>query len=619
MSNSDDNKSLDEFFQLACSLLENQRITKAMEVFEKLLLADYNPTLILPYMIQISMMRNDLNSALNYIDLSLDENPDDIELLTMRSSILLQKHRFEDALYVANQILILDSNNDAGIEIKLSALKMLKRFDEMEEFIEKSNLKSHFLLDEDIYDQEDYEMKEDFLDEEFNKFNNMDLSKLKKLNNNSRDNPNGNYPSNTSGSDNNIFTDKNTFIKPTVEEKIHSSNQEEFNKILNGKMKLNEKDLGFVSGKDIQNMEGSEKQSTNQEDSNNQEDFYDEFDLNDNTSITDNDSHVDSFNENDYKQELENIPLEELSFQTAFDVKSDNNDNNNVETDSISANSDNIVVEDNNKMEDDLLNDFLSSMDKQIYDDYDVNGDNFTYNELIDDDYDEDTIPSNTSEDNNQQMISKSNNFVEDYSDNDLLISDNNDEDDLNRDEFIENQNDENQIIENESDKALELEIEDVSDVPILVDNYNIPEENDLVEKKDSKYDDLDLDDIFDFDEDGNLIEDESEYNNINLKHFKKNKKNKDDDEDEYDYGLDYGENHSSSNQKDDYPNLNEDYFDDFNYEEEDNSLNNDYEDDKNNSDNSNTSSKKAKINNMEIPLNQSSTLDYYFNFSSGK
>ena len=34
------------------------------------------------------------------------------------------------------------------------------------------------------------------------------------------------------------------------------------------------------------------------------------------------------------------------------------------------TNSDNIVVEDNNKMEDDLLNDFLSSMDKQIYDDY---------------------------------------------------------------------------------------------------------------------------------------------------------------------------------------------------------------------------------------------------------
>ncbi len=622
MSNSDDNKSLDEFFQLACSLLENQRITKAIEVFEKLLLADYNPTLILPYMIQISMMRNDLNSTLNYIDLSLDENPDDIELLTMKASILLQKHRFEDALYVANQILILDSNNDAGIEIKLSALKMLKRFDEMEEFIEKSNLKSPFLLDEDIYDQEDYEMKNDLLDEEFNKFNNMDLSKLKKLNNNSRDNPNGNFPLNTSSSDNNIFAEENTFIKPTAEEGIHSSNQEEFNKILNGEMKLNEKDLGFISGKDIQNMEVSEKQSNNKDGSNNQEEFYDEFDLKDNESSIDNDSHMDSFNENDYKQELENIPLEELSFQTAFDVKSDNNDNNNVETDSFSTNSDNIVVEDNNKMEDDLLNDFLSSMDKQIYDDYDVNGDDFTYNELIDDDYDEDTIPSNTSEDNNQQMISKPNindNFVEDYSDNNLLMSDNNDENDLNSDEFIENQKDESQIVEVESDKALELEIEDVSDVPILVDNYNIPEENDLVEKKDSKYDDLDLDDIFDFDEDGNLIEDESEYNNINLKHFKKNKKNKDDDEDEYDYGLAYGENHSSSNQKDDYPNLNEDYFDDFNYEEEDNSLNNDYEDDKNNSDNSNTSSKKAKINNMEIPLNQSSTLDYYFNFSSGK
>lgn len=615
MSNSEDNKSLDEFFQLACSLLENQRITKAMEVFEKLLLADYNPSLILPYMIQISMMRNDLNSALNYIDLSLDENPDDIELLTMRASILLQKHRFEDALYVANQILILDSNNDAGIEIKLSALKMLKRFDEMEEFIEKSNLESTSLLDENIYEQDDYQMKEDLLDEEFNKFNNMDLSKLKKLNNNSRDNSNGNSQSNTSSADNNIFFEEHTFIKPAAEENIHSSNQEEFNKILNGKVKLNEKDLGFISGKDIQNMEGSEKQSINQDASNNQEEFYDEFDLNDNAAIIDNDSQVNSFNETDYKDELDNVPIEELSFQTAYDVKSDNDDNKNMETDSFTANNENMVAEDNNKMEDDLLNDFLSSMDKQIYDNYDDNGDDFTYNELIDDDYDEDTIPSNTSEDNIQQMISKSNNFVEDYSDNDLLISDNIDENDLNRDEFIEN--DESQIIEDESDKSLELEIEDVSDVPILVDNYNIPEENDLVDKKDSKYDDLNLDDLFDFDEDGNLIEDESEYNNFNLKHFKKNKKNKDDDEDEYDDGIDYGEYHS--NQKDDSHNLNEDYLDDFNYEEEDNSLENDYDGDNDNSDNSNSSSNKAKINNMEIPLNQSSTLDYYFNFSSGK
>ncbi|WP_461461313.1 tetratricopeptide repeat protein [Methanobrevibacter sp.] len=619
MSNSEDNKSLDEFFQLACSLLENQRITKAMEVFEKLLLADYNPSLILPYMIQISMMRNDLNSALNYIDLSLDENPDDIELLTMRASILLQKHRFEDALYVANQILILDSNNDAGIEIKLSALKMLKRFDEMEEFIENSNLESTSLLDENIYEQEDYEMKEDLLDEEFNKFNNMDLSKLKKLNNNSRDNSNGNSQSNTISSDNNIFAGENTFIKPTADEGIHSSNQEEFNNILNGKVKLNEKDLGFISGKDIQNMEGSEKQSTNQEESNNQEEFYDEFDLNDNASIMDNDSHIDSFNENDYKDELDNVPIEELSFQTAFDVKSDNNDNKNMETDSFTANNENIVSEDNNKMEDDLLNDFLSSMDKQIYDDYDVNDEDFTFDESIDDDYDEDTVHSNTSEDNNQQMISKlsNNNLVEDYSDNDFLISNDNHEEDLNRDEFIENQNVEGQIIEDESDKSLELEIEDVSDVPILVDNYNIPEENDLVEKNDSKYDDLNLDDLFDFDEDGNLIEDESEYNNFNLKHFKKNKKNKDDDEDEYDDGIDYGEYHS--NQIDDSHNLNEDYLDDFTYEEENNSLENDYDEDIDNSDNSNTSSNKAKINNMEIPLNQSSTLDYYFNFSSGK
>lgn len=596
MSNSGDNKSLDEFFQLACSLLENQRITKAMEVFEKLLLADYNPSLILPYMIQISMIRNDLNSALNYIDLSLDENPDDIELLTMKASILLQKHRFEDALYVANQILILDSNNDVGVEIKLSALKMLKRFDEMEKFIKKSNLESDSLLDEDIYDQEDYKMKEDLLDEEFNKFNNMDISKLKTLNNNSKDNSNENSPSNTITSENNIFNDKNTFIKPTNEKEIHSSNQEEFNKILNDEVKLNEKDLGFVSGKDIQNMDNDKKQSTNLDGSNNQEEFYDEFDLKKNSSTADNESHADSFNKNDYNHKLENIPLEELSFQTAFDVKSDNNnmendlfsdndensvvEDNNREFDSFSVNDENSVVEDNNKLEDDLLNDFLSSMDKQMYDNYDTNDEEFSFDNSVDEGYDED---------------------------------------DLNIDEFIENLND-GKLVEDVHDKSLQMEIEDVSDVPILVDNYSIPEENDFVEEIENKDDDLNLDEIFDFDKDGNLIEDESE-DNLNLKHFKKKKKNKDDDEEEYDYGLEYSEHQLSSNQKEDFSsqNPNEEYFDDFTQEENDNSLENDFTDDNDKSDNSNISLNKAKTNNIEIPMNPSSTLDYYFNFSSGK
>ena len=139
MSNSN-YTNLDDFFQLACSLLENQRISKSMEVFEKLLLADYNPSLILPYMIKVSMMKNDLNAALNYIDLSLDENPEDIELLSLKASILLQKNHFEDALEVSNQILIIDGKNDAAFEMKLSALKMLQRFDEIEELINNSNL-----------------------------------------------------------------------------------------------------------------------------------------------------------------------------------------------------------------------------------------------------------------------------------------------------------------------------------------------------------------------------------------------------------------------------------------------------------------------------------------------
>ena len=649
MSDVNDNKSLDEFFQLACSLLENQRISKAMEVFEKLLLADYNPSLILPYMIQVSMMKNDLNGALNYIDLSLDENPDDIELLSMRASILLEKHRFEDALDVSNQILILDMDNDAGVEIKLSALKMLQRFDELEDFIKKSGLSSDSLLEDTVYGEEDLDIGPDALDEEFNKFNSMDISKLKELNNNSYNNSNNlnsGYGSNNedNGNLNDFLTEKNVFIKADAESnneeneaKFKSPNEVEFDNVITGEKDFNQANLGFISGNDIQGiLDEEEKNKTNDETEsviNNND-----LDLNENGDLDSNDDYLEFDGENleetDYNYEIDkNIPLEDLSFKTAFDVKSDeNNDKENKQSHEdyyLSPEEDNT----NTKMDDDLLNDFLSSMDKQIYDDYGQTDDDFAVGELeLDEDYDGEY---NSDSDGNDYTSDSNDTYYDlDSFDNDNenkfnpnIIEDNgtdinpnntgDNEEDINIDQFIQDLDEEREFDSTAFDEEIDMDIEDLSDVPILVDNYNIPENNDLQEEKIDKYDDLDLDEIFNFDEDGNLIEDEFEENS-NLKHFNKKNKNNDEDEEE-DYGLDYVEEYSGSDYK-----ILDNSQDDENISFEDENDEESFDDDsqnRKNSENPNLSLKNAKnkTNNVEVPLYTSSTLDAYFNFSSGK
>ena len=346
MSNSN-YTNLDDFFQLACSLLENQRISKSMEVFEKLLLADYNPSLILPYMIKVSMMKNDLNAALNYIDLSLDENPEDIELLSLKASILLQKNHFEDALEVSNQILIIDGKNDAAFEMKLSALKMLQRFDEIEELINNSNLTKDYILDETIYGEDNHDAEADLLDEEFNKFKKLDITQLKQLNNNSNINTNLNNEDLTTGKTK-ILTENNVFIQQSSNEYSKNSpdsqSQEKFNNIIESKENFNPTVMDFVSGYDILTKEGPK--NNNQMD-NTKNDMYKGSDINNqlNNFRSDSQSNIDLNNENNlydgyyddslkydkgilkdntYKDEIdESIPIEDLSFKTALELKSD--------------------------------------------------------------------------------------------------------------------------------------------------------------------------------------------------------------------------------------------------------------------------------------------------------
>lgn len=595
MSNSN-YTNLDDFFQLACSLLENQRISKSMEVFEKLLLADYNPSLILPYMIKVSMMKNDLNAALNYIDLSLDENPEDIELLSLKASILLQKNHFEDALEVSNQILIIDGKNDAAFEMKLSALKMLQRFDEIEELINNSNLTKDYILDETIYGEDNHDAEADLLDEEFNKFKKLDITQLKQLNNNSNINTNLNNEDLTTGKTK-ILTENNVFIQQSSNEYSKNSpdsqSQEKFNNIIESKENFNPTVMDFVSGYDILTKEGPK--NNNQMD-NTKNDMYKGSDINNqlNNFRSDSQSNIDLNNENNlydgyyddslkydkgilkdntYKDEIdESIPIEDLSFKTALELKSDIKDlSDNVSSQNIydDSNSTNLKDDENylyqsdegtnenylnpqeqsskSNKDDDLLNDFLSEMDKQIYDNYNPEENEFNLNDL-DEDYDnnlnevdlssidgngekynivnEDLSSTNDMETQSIENFNSTSNNDGNYINNPDNIYD--DEDNTTMDDFIQDSDDNNNYeLDNKLFEGFDMDIHDLSSVPILVDDYNIPEDNYLVEQKDNIIEDVDLDELFHFDSNGNLIEEDIDKI---LKHSYKNKYYNDDD-----------------------------------------------------------------------------------------
>ena len=594
MSNSN-YTNLDDFFQLACSLLENQRISKSMEVFEKLLLADYNPSLILPYMIKVSMMKNDLNAALNYIDLSLDENPEDIELLSLKASILLQKNHFEDALEVSNQILIIDGKNDAAFEMKLSALKMLQRFDEIEELINNSNLTKDYILDETIYGEDNHDAEADLLDEEFNKFKKLDITQLKQLNNNSNINTNLNNEDLTTGKTK-ILTENNVFIQQSSNEYSKNSpdsqSQEKFNNIIESKENFNPTDMDFVSGYDILTKEGPK--NNNQID-NTKNDMYKGSDINNqlNNFRSDSQSNIDLNNENNlydgyyddslkydkgilkdntYKDEIdESIPIEDLSFRTALELKSDIKDlSDNVSSQNIydDSNSTNLKDDENylyqsdegtnenylnpqeqsskSNKDDNLLNDFLSEMDKQIYDNYNPEENEFNLNDL-DEDYDnnlnevdlssidgngekynivnEDLSSTNDMETQSIENFNSTSNNDGNYINNPDNIYD--DEDNTTMDDFIQDSDDNNYELDNKLFEGFDMDIDDLSSVPILVDDYNIPEDNYLVEQKDNIIEDVDLDELFHFDSNGNLIEEDIDKI---LKHSYKNKYYNDDD-----------------------------------------------------------------------------------------
>ena len=605
---SNDKDKLDEAFQLASSLFENHQFISSLDIFKQLLLEDYELDLILPYMIRISLINHDLSSTLDYINLYLSDNPEDIEILFMKASILLKNYKFEEALDVANHILELDEDNDSAISIKVSALKMLGRFDEIEEL---DDFDLGILEDGALYDGDEEELLYDAY----------------------RDNPlNNSYSNDSFQIKQNIQNNK---FSNETKNRNTSKVEDSFTK----------KSLGFITADNIETGDGDNKKEYNQGNG-----------LAGGNSIKSNEDYKTT--EEELKKE--GIKEENLLFTTANNLSKSKNENhiksnkedNSIDRDIIfiktnhnkNIDNENLIKAQNDKEDnsksDALLNNFINSIDKQMYSDYEME-------DFKDDDGDEYHLF-----DDNDPSINKDNVFNEISDDEiDEILNENDDSyvnDEVNHD--LVSENDEDNLF---NDKELNILDVDDLDVPLLGDDFTGLDNGNCSDK-----DDIDLDEIFDFDDDGNLIDEDNENKTLDFYDMENDNSN---DGDSLDYGDNIEDSGSDSNYGDYESNgVDEDYieYDDINDDDSDlgvddsvgyggnvedgdsgynneNQENRDYKDNKShygrdiddkepNHDENKTMVYKETYNKnrlkgrkFRIHRNMPSTLDYFFNFSS--
>lgn len=605
---SNDKDKLDEAFQLASSLFENHQFISSLDIFKQLLLEDYELDLILPYMIRISLINHDLSSTLDYINLYLSDNPEDIEILFMKASILLKNYKFEEALDVANHILELDEDNDSAISIKVSALKMLGRFDEIEEL---DDFDLGILEDGALYDGDEEELLYDAY----------------------RDNPL-----------NNSYSNDSFQIKQNIQNNKFSNETKNRNtpKVEDS---FTKKSLGFITADNIETGDGDNKKEYNQGNG-----------LAGGNSIKSNED----YKTTEEKLKKEGIKEENLLFTTANNLSKSKNENHiksNKEDNSIdrdisfiktnhnkNIDNENLIKAQNDKEDnsksDALLNNFINSIDKQMYSDYEME-------DFKDDDGDEYHLF-----DDNDPSINKDNVFNEISDDEiDEILNENDDSyvnDEVNHD--LVSENDEDNLF---NDKELNILDVDDLDVPLLGDDFTGLDNGNCSDK-----DDIDLDEIFDFDDDGNLIDEDNENKTLDFYDMENDNSN---DGDSLDYGDNIEDSGSDSNYGDYESNgVDEDYieYDDINDDDSDlgvddsvgyggnvedgdsgynneNQENHDYKDNKShygrdiddkepNHDENKTMVYKETYNKnrlkgrkFRIHRNMPSTLDYFFNFSS--
>ncbi|OWT32898.1 hypothetical protein BGI41_05190 [Methanobrevibacter sp. 87.7] len=523
-------RNLDKKFLEACSLYENHDFDIAMEIFNQLILEDYETETILPYLIKYYLKNNNTNKVLEYLDYYLDDDSSNYELLILKASILLRKYKANDALEIVNYILEKDPLNDSAIMIKLSSLKHLGMIDEINSFQDNLGL---------------------------NLINDNELSHL-----------------------NNISSNKNSSSNNNIKSSLNKNN----------KIPKTEEDLGFVTADSyLDNSSSKNIEMVNKDNSD------------ENLGFVTVDSYLDN-SSSKISEELnkDNFTDKELSFVTADSLYSNKKDTN-----------DNIDSKEDTNYNN-IINDFVSAIGDNIY-----NGNNsdLIFNE--ESDYDE---SSNSFNDKNQEIsintdTSTSNNI--ESSDEDIVnkeIDNSIDEDNLDSIDLINGS-----FNENNSEDLTTFEIEDDVDLPLITEDYSkdfMDDEDDVdlplitedYSKDFSNKPEIDLDSLFNFDEDGNLIDDDF---NKGLNDVNSN--------DEYDSVMEVDDINEELNKSDSNNNEISSDLDSVDKNLEDSDFNND-----NNEESLNSKKESVNYNNKHKRFNhpirmhhfRESTLDSFFNFS---
>ncbi|WP_288193982.1 tetratricopeptide repeat protein [uncultured Methanobrevibacter sp.] len=168
---------LKEDFNKANDLLTEGKLDESLKIFQDLYNKDYEKTDVLYNMINIYLQKQDFRNAGKHCDLYLQINPDDLQILSIKCSCLINIKKYNDGLDLTDKMLDLDPTNVQAYLMKLSIYESLNQVDEGTQLIE--NLKNN---DKDTFSQLETICNAMFNEEDnpINHFSNNDL----KLSNN---------------------------------------------------------------------------------------------------------------------------------------------------------------------------------------------------------------------------------------------------------------------------------------------------------------------------------------------------------------------------------------------------------------------------------------------------
>ena len=89
---------LKEDFDKANDLLTEGKLDESLKIFQDLYDKDYEKTDVLYSMINIYLQKQDFRNAGKHCDLYLQINPDDLQILSIKCSCLINIKNYNDAL-----------------------------------------------------------------------------------------------------------------------------------------------------------------------------------------------------------------------------------------------------------------------------------------------------------------------------------------------------------------------------------------------------------------------------------------------------------------------------------------------------------------------------------------